>query len=958
MAMSKDTISWVHLSDIHLTSKKNAQTQRDILKALQASLKDLEPPDLLLLTGDIVRGNLPDDPIKDQFKVATDFLGRIVDDWRLDPTRIFIVPGNHDVNRERVSPGEKSYAEFILTLRKEEREKALRDLWVGTSESQKQQRSDIARRLEDYVTFLKDLKCTHLLTDDDKLFFYANTININSISIGIAGFNTAWSSSQDKEQGRLLFGMEQVFKAEEKLDKAQLRIALAHHPPHWINDTEGHLFRRQLEQGYHFFLHGHEHYLGLSKEMLSNKNFRIGAGAIMQDEGEIMCFYHMTLPIITGSAQMPMYYRVPTAEGCDFMPGKKMLSVSDLSVSRLINNDEEPDPPNVVSHVPDPAPAYRPIKYQSHQEFVEFKFSELLRPILRELKSLLEVPELALVFLPQRDGTIVPALAPKEYDNYQKVRDSLLKESEKFRKHKLSSAVVSNASDSILFCDDQTTTPLLVNSGVILERALTRWNEWVNTPLANQIRQWIARPDTEIVCSLKYIPSPDNRDVVGYIIVPQQLSAARKQPVNQSAGENVQRLIEERLLPILRHLVLELTEIKVRELDSRIMILDTILEAAVSLSGADWGCIKSSTLGAASLDTQQEKCELVQAVCVHNCPRFFQEGRLVDTEELVAKAVKENNDKVLDLGSETRKSFRHPAAQMAVFLIRDPEEIIEPQLPNSHVVGTIVVQHTAPAYLKDFYHVYSPFLREIADLTSRTTVAAASKSLVSILTSGITGELTESFIHKVEGVVNRVASDGDVTWVLLQPDGHKFRVYKSTNDLDGLQQVLLEVIGADKPVHDQTRLAAFVCNSTMSFRLQMLHRKSQDTQMGRIGITEFGADAHFEDSFEDAVEGYKQGKENQVVFNLGRREAWWGTDKEGLIPRRVSLAIGPVVSPTGGPVGVLAVLREVENYKKPWDLKTLKEFEKNLALLRDDLYVSHLALKRNGGAGITKPEGQ
>ena len=951
--MSKDTISWVHLSDLHLKSKPEEE-ERNILEALHSSLKELEPPDLLLITGDIAYGNLPDDPIKDQYDVAAEFLGQIVTHWQLDPTHVSIVPGNHDVNRDLVFEAEKAYTNSLLNLPPKEIRKRLSDLWTGTGPLQEQRRNT-ARRLEDFMTFLKKMKYTHLLANGSEIFFYANIVNINSIKIGIAGFNTTWSSYGNNEQGRLLFGMRQADAAKERLAEAQVRIALAHHPLHWIHDAEKDSFTGAKDKGYHFFLHGHEHRPGLSNNVVVGNHYIIGAGASKQDEDDMMCYYHMTLPINPGSAQMRMYYRAKTLEGSEFNTSKRgPWFMPGLSVAELIRNDQSKKPNNNYGDdkpvpSPNPDPVHYPIKDQPRRELVESRFTPLLSSILRELKSLLNVPTLALAFLPQRNRTIVPDIKDSDYNNYENIKKALLRPNNRFRKHELSSAVVSDVNGKTFFYNGQGNIPMLNSLRNILQSAAGNWNYWVDRPLSDQVSEWLTAHDKEIVCSLKYIPSQDNHDVVGYIIVPRNFRMSKKEMVDQDARDKVHQLVEEQLLSVLRHLVLERAEIEVQDTNSRLTILDTILEAAVSLSGADWGCIKSSTLGAASSDSHAEDCELVKAVCVHNCPRFYHEGRLVETEELVELAVKANEDMVLNLNDVTRKSFRHPAAQLAVFLIHDSEKVIEPQLPNSTVVGAIIVQHTAQTYLKDFEKLYSPFLRELAVLTSRIARAAAYKSLVKILKSEIQEELTDSFIDKVAGVVDWVASGEDATWILLQPDGNYFKMYKSKNELDGLQGVLIELIGAKKSVHDQSRLAAFVCNTTMSFQSEMLHYKNWDIQVGRVGITEFGADAHFQDEFERVTEELKQQKENRVIFNLGEHEVWWEAEKRlGGKRRKVSFVIGPIVSATGRPVGVLAVLREVEKNRRPWDFELLKTFEGELANLRDDLYVSHLALKRKG----------
>jgi Domain of unknown function (DUF4062) len=591
-----------------------------------------------------------------------------------------------------------------------------------------------------------------------------------------------------------------------------------------------------------------------------------------------------------------------------------------------------------------PSSGSYPIRGRTPQDLVEFRFTELLKPVLDELRELLHARSVAITFLPERNGSIVPILNDQDYHDYDKIKVSLLEENNRFRKLKVASAVVSDWQGRVSFYNNRASQTLRELNAILQDTDFARWNEWVSDPIAEQVGRWASEPDSQIVCSLKYIASPENRDVIGHLVVQRQHRIHGNEVLDEKIGEKARRLIEGRVLLILRHFVLELAESKVQETTSRSSILNTILEAAVSLSGADWGCIKSSTLGAASSNMHANDCELVKAVCVHNCPRFFHEGSLVETEELVKYAILANEDMVLNLSDETRKSYQHPASQMAVFLIRDPERVIEPQLSDSDVVGAIVVQHTEQNYLSQSMSLYAPYLQELTNLTARATRSAASKSLVSILKRKVAGEKTESLEAKIVKVVNWISIGKNFTWALLRPANKTMQVmYKSRNELGGLQEALFEMIGAGEPLKDQSRLAAFVCNSTMSFMLDKFNHRTRPIQLRRVAINEYGAFAYFNDEYKEIEESLKQRNENRVMFNLGKQYVW----EKAILgnERLVSFVISPIVSPTGSPLAVLAVLREVNKWESaPWRPDKLEEFEKRLNTLRDDLYLSHLEL--------------
>jgi hypothetical protein len=85
-------------------------------------------------------------------------------------------------------------------------------------------------------------------------------MEISGITVGIAGFNSAWSCCRDKERGTLwLGGAWQVSNLHRELTNVQLPIALIHHPLSWFVEQEDPTILRRIERDFTFLLHGHEH---------------------------------------------------------------------------------------------------------------------------------------------------------------------------------------------------------------------------------------------------------------------------------------------------------------------------------------------------------------------------------------------------------------------------------------------------------------------------------------------------------------------------------------------------------------------------------------------------------------------------------------------------------------------------------------------------------------------------
>src|SRR6476661_6781877 len=83
----------LHLSDLHFGTKANAnnwysQLADDLVNEL--SCKTIE---FLVLSGDIANKATPG-----EYSAAVSFLAALTAEFKIDKTKIIIVPGNHDVN--------------------------------------------------------------------------------------------------------------------------------------------------------------------------------------------------------------------------------------------------------------------------------------------------------------------------------------------------------------------------------------------------------------------------------------------------------------------------------------------------------------------------------------------------------------------------------------------------------------------------------------------------------------------------------------------------------------------------------------------------------------------------------------------------------------------------------------------------------------------------------------------
>ncbi|HTS60712.1 MAG TPA: metallophosphoesterase [Candidatus Acidoferrales bacterium] len=272
-------VTWLHLSDVHFCPEKSGWDAASVLRTLRRDLVFMQQseqlcPDLIFFTGDLAFGQLPESPMTGQYEQAMLFLDGIRQSFEpaVGPEMVFLVPGNHDVNRTLVGRPETVWLDQI-----EQGEGAqivsllMRD---GNCEWRR-----IMERLQDYRQCLERHGYAHLLTDPDRLIYTA-VRTVAGCNIGIAGFNTAWSCGRKLEAAKLWLGRWQLEKLRSALEDCSFRIALTHHPLNWLRPEENGVLRREIERSFEFHLHGHEHQNWVDA---FDRHVRIAAGACYED---------------------------------------------------------------------------------------------------------------------------------------------------------------------------------------------------------------------------------------------------------------------------------------------------------------------------------------------------------------------------------------------------------------------------------------------------------------------------------------------------------------------------------------------------------------------------------------------------------------------------------------------------------------------------------------------------
>lgn len=278
-----ETITWLHISDTHFCNAENGWDSEEIFTSFFDDLKKMKAdyklcPDLIFFTGDVALGHVGNSSglsLKDQYEEAKEFLEKIRNVFPKVPiSNIFIVPGNHDVNRTLITDDQTEWLEKLRKDKPENGRSRINKLMIENGVQWKR----YMERLNDYKGFLENNGYKHLLEEDPDRLMYSIIRDINGFKVGIAGLNSAWSSyGGDEDKAKLWLGTYQISQARNRLKDTMLSIAIIHHPSNWFTDSEDLPINRKIENNFSFYLHGHEH-----QEWVTpiDKHVRIASGAL------------------------------------------------------------------------------------------------------------------------------------------------------------------------------------------------------------------------------------------------------------------------------------------------------------------------------------------------------------------------------------------------------------------------------------------------------------------------------------------------------------------------------------------------------------------------------------------------------------------------------------------------------------------------------------------------------
>jgi 3',5'-cyclic AMP phosphodiesterase CpdA len=245
-------ITWLHISDIHLRPRE-AWAQDVVLRAMCddiAARRASLAPDFVLVTGDLAFSGKAA-----EYDIAAGFFDALIAASGVPKERIYCIPGNHDINRERQR---MAFIGTRATLQDQNRT----DIFLDPAS--REDLTTLLLREEGYRAFQASYFAgqDRAVTDDG--LAYVARLLIEDVRLAIVALDSAWLAEGGvDDHGKLLIGERQVINAlrlaRERGDPPHVVLAMSHHPLHILHEFDRRPAQAHIERNCHFLHCGHLH---------------------------------------------------------------------------------------------------------------------------------------------------------------------------------------------------------------------------------------------------------------------------------------------------------------------------------------------------------------------------------------------------------------------------------------------------------------------------------------------------------------------------------------------------------------------------------------------------------------------------------------------------------------------------------------------------------------------------
>jgi 3',5'-cyclic AMP phosphodiesterase CpdA len=243
--------SILHISDFHFT-RRRLKDQELVVQKLCEDIGNLcvghRRPDLVVFTGDLVLAGGTDD-----HNEGYDYLiSKISAKTHCSDDRIFIIPGNHDVERAQVELFSDNHEDWRTNSNDMEK----LNEWYRTSNYD----DVISKKFRAYHELENYLSANSLIYRNSFVSIYRlDALSVEIVVVNTAAFSTGGIEKFGNDQSNLGVPEHAIYDALKKLTEGSFKIFCTHHPLSFLAETSQKALRAEIQRNADVHLFGHMH---------------------------------------------------------------------------------------------------------------------------------------------------------------------------------------------------------------------------------------------------------------------------------------------------------------------------------------------------------------------------------------------------------------------------------------------------------------------------------------------------------------------------------------------------------------------------------------------------------------------------------------------------------------------------------------------------------------------------
>ncbi|MDD2477252.1 MAG: metallophosphoesterase [Dysgonamonadaceae bacterium] len=220
-------LSFIHLSDIHFVKSSNdpSDIDKDLRDAIITDLEINARENLENVAGILVTGDIAFSGSRKEYEIAKEYLNRVCNVFYINPSDVYCVPGNHDVNQSVVNGSDLIFAAQNAVDEKRTIDDADKTFSKYISDNNF---NALFKPIDEYNEFAKRFECD---ISSDNIFWQKDFVLEENLKLRVVGINSSFLSNRtdqkDKPDRLMYIGQAQIPCYE--TDVATL--LMCHHPP-------------------------------------------------------------------------------------------------------------------------------------------------------------------------------------------------------------------------------------------------------------------------------------------------------------------------------------------------------------------------------------------------------------------------------------------------------------------------------------------------------------------------------------------------------------------------------------------------------------------------------------------------------------------------------------------------------------------------------------------------------